>query len=170
MSTSYFTEFPMHCKWLQEKVQFIGLKKKLKLEALQSANVLLWLPVKPVSLFMLGKSSYRNSHNMGDWLPGIYCFWRPWQLWLLEALDPQFGTLCCWNLAVQYQEWQLCLAWKPCAVINLSITEPPIWNYHKTCPEGSWSWIQMGIFPSLADFLFFSESTQVTLFWSASRL
>lgn len=127
------------------------------MEALQSANVLLWLSVKPLSMLTLGKSSSRNSHNMGAWLPASYCFLRPQQVWLLEALDPQFGALCCQNLAGQDLECQLCLAWKPCIVLKLSIAEPPIWNHHKTCPEGSWNWIQMGIFPFLSDFLF--------LFW-----
>lgn len=134
------------------------------MEALQSANVVLWLSVKPVSML----TPYKSSLIPTTWEPWLrqasYCFLRPQQVRLLEALWSSIcGTLCCQNLAGQDQEYQLCLAWKACTVLKTpSITEPPIWNHHKTCPEGSWNWIQVGIFP-FPYLISFSESIQVTL-------
>ena len=119
------------------------------------------------------------SDKVGDWLWGIYHFStnkNDFQRNLFFNLG-----LCCWSLAGQEFElhWPNSIsAWDvttkihgtPVLYSNLPEIEPSVCDHHKTCPDGSWSFIQMGTFPSLPDLLFFVESTQDSHCRSAGRL
>lgn len=114
-----------------------------------------------------------------EWLWGIYHFStskNDFQRNLIFHLG-----LCCRNLAGQEFElhWPNSIsAWgvtikthgTPVLYSNLPKTAPSFCDHHKTCPDGSWHFIQMGTFPSLPNSLFLVEPTQDTLGRSAGRL